>query len=497
MNTINRSWRPVQHRFPPRRIWQVASGIILFAIGMIAAFILSSPNPKATTTAVTANESEEPGTRVEVKLTPDKMRTAKLHASACQLRELHDSRTVPGMIEFNPANHLQIKAVVDGIVRRVLIDPGKAVKKGESLAVLVCPEIGMARDALAQCQAELEITKRESRRLDEIADNVGELLKVLKEHPQPAEIEKQFSDKLLGPQRQQIVGAYSKLHLAESVIDNSRALEANGGISGRLLQERRSEREVAKAEFDTACEESKFAVTQAREKARTAMEHAERMVAVSREKLESLGVANSESESGSQTALSDLVLKAPFAGVIQEASAVAGAPISAGQSLFVLADTQSLWVSAEVPQRDWNALDGEAQHELVLRFPGLSDSEVAATVRFTSGKISPETHTLSIVGELQNRAAHFRPGMFVWVSIPVGQPRRVLAVPAAAIVQNEEAKFVFVAASADTFRRVDVTTGLETPDWVEIKEGLTEGQEVVDSGTFALKSELLLEHEAG
>jgi multidrug efflux pump subunit AcrA (membrane-fusion protein) len=77
----------------------------------------------------------------------------------------------------------------------------------------------------------------------------------------------------------------------------------------------------------------------------------------------------------------------------------------------------------------------------------------------------------------------------------MGQPRRVLAVPASSIVQHEQTRFVFVADGPDTFRRVDVITGLETPDWIEIKDGLKAGQDVVDAGTFALKSELLLERE--
>jgi multidrug efflux pump subunit AcrA (membrane-fusion protein) len=133
----------------------------------------------------------------------------------------------------------------------------------------------------------------------------------------------------------------------------------------------------------------------------------------------------------------------------------------------------------------------------MLRVPGLSNSEISAQIKFTAGRISPETHTLSIVGELDNHEGRFRPGMFVWVAVPISHPQRVLAVPTSAIVLHEETKFVFVADSADTYHRVDVTTGLETPEWVEITAGLNEGQEVVDAGTFALKSELLLEHEAG
>ena len=110
--------------------------------------------------------------------------------------------------------------------------------------------------------------------------------------------------------------------------------------------------------------------------------------------------------------------------------------------------------------------------------------------------VSSAVHSLTTSENMQSSL--LREGGDLAGSAGAAQPLNAISpVPATAIVQNEDEKFVFVAASIDTFHRVDVTTGLETPYWVEIKEGLTEGQEVVDSGTFALKSELLLEHEAG
>jgi cobalt-zinc-cadmium efflux system membrane fusion protein len=55
---------------------------------------------------------------------------------------------------------------------------------------------------------------------------------------------------------------------------------------------------------------------------------------------------------------------------------------------------------------------------------------------------------------------------------------------------------VFVPEGADRFRRVGVTTGIESGDFVEVTRGLTVGQQVVSQGAFVLKSELLLEKEA-
>jgi cobalt-zinc-cadmium efflux system membrane fusion protein len=99
------------------------------------------------------------------------------------------------------------------------------------------------------------------------------------------------------------------------------------------------------------------------------------------------------------------------------------------------------------------------------------------------------------VAEIDNQEGLFRPGMFVWVTISHDATVRRLVVPTSAIVRQDGAPLVFVPDGERSFRRIDVETGLETPEWIEIKSGLSLGQPVVTQGGFFLKSELLLERE--
>jgi multidrug efflux pump subunit AcrA (membrane-fusion protein) len=71
----------------------------------------------------------------------------------------------------------------------------------------------------------------------------------------------------------------------------------------------------------------------------------------------------------------------------------------------------------------------------------------------------------------------------------------VPAVPASAVVEHERRRFVFVEESPGEFRRVDVRTGREEGEWIEIRSGVKVGDRVATAGAFALKSELLLERE--
>ncbi len=475
-------------------ILPAALAIVGLLAATVIAIMMSLPHAKATT-----DEPEKKNGDVAesvVNLTADKLRVAQLHVAACQVRELSEFRTVPGKVTYNEAHHWEVKTPVGGVVKHVFVTREQLVKKGDPLATVNSRDIGLARDEVAKCKADLAIVKTQAQWAEQVAVNVGNLLAFLKQHPASADVEKNFDQKLLGEHREKILGAYSKLILAEELVKGTRPLENTGAISARVIQEHRSDREVVAAAFQSACEQSQFEAAQARDKSLADVQHAERLLAISHQRLESLGAAPADVHDGSGDALSELVLRAPFDGVIAERSVVDAAQVPAGQTLFVLADTATVWVTAELHERDWNDLATAQRYDLLVRAPSLKEGKAVARVKFTEGRISPETRTVSLVGELENPLGQFRPGMFVWVSVAVEKPRPVLAVPAGAILRHEQVSFVFVAEGPEAFRRVDVTPGLETPDYVEIKSGLTAGQQVVDQGAFYLKSELLLEREA-
>ena len=117
---------------------------------------------------------------------------------------------------------------------------------------------------------------------------------------------------------------------------------------------------------------------------------------------------------------------------------------------------------------------------------------MSAKVARLSPAADPTTHTYSI--KLDIAAPGLRSGSFARVLFPTGK-RSVLAVPAAAVMRHEGRAFVFTPADTEGFRRIDIETGIEADDFVEVKRGLEPGQKIVAKGAFLLKSELLLEDE--
>jgi cobalt-zinc-cadmium efflux system membrane fusion protein len=430
-----------------------------------------------------------------VQLTPEKFAAADLHTTTARMAPVQLTRPVPATITYDAARRVPVNSPVAGVVGRVLVEPGQQVAEHQPLAELSSPEVGLARDEVLRRSAEQELARRQLAFSEQIAKNVEELLAQLAQKPKLEDLERTLAEKTLGEYREKVVAAYSKLVLAEATLASTGTLET-GTLSKRLVEERRSSREVAAAQLSSACETARFAAAQDRDKHKAAAEQAERLLSVAQQTLANLlgPLADMQPVTDRQR-LSELVLLAPIAGKVEERTAVQAARASPGAPLFVLANTQSLWVSAEIHERDWAALEIAAGSEIAIRVPALNEAEFTAKVKFFGGQVAAETRSVPLIAELPNPEGRLKPGLYAWALVPLEKPRDALVVPASAIMRNENQPFVFVPAGERTYRRIDVTLGLESGDLVEILSGLKAGDTIVDRGAFFLKSELLLERE--
>jgi RND family efflux transporter MFP subunit len=443
---------------------------------------------------VVPDQNEPAGAPMKVQLTDEKLIAADLHTTAAILDSVQLTRPVPATITYDKARKVPIHAPVGGVVVKVLVEPGQQCDLHQPLAELSSPEVGMARDEVLQHQAELALAKQQQIYSEKIAQSVEELLAQLREKPMLQDLDEWLNKQTLGAYRETIVPAYSKLVQAERLVNSGNALV--GTLSKSLVEERRSNREVAAALFAAACENARFAAEQERGKAKAAAEQAERHLAVKEQALATLlGPHADVTGVISRTRLSELLLLAPIAGRVEEHSAVTALRVAAGAPLFMLADTSVMWVSAEIHERDWSALEVAPRGDIRVQIPALKNAEFTATVRFVGSQVAAETRSVPLVAELPNGDGRLKPGLFAWALAPLELPRQALIVPQGAIMRHENQPFVFVPAGERTFRRVDVALGIESRGRVEITAGLNAGDTVVDRGAIFLKSELLLERE--
>lgn len=446
-----------------------------------------------------------------VTLPPGTAGAADIALAPVEMRKIREHLTVPGRLDYDARYRLDYASPVDGIVSRVFVQVREKVRKGDSLAEVSSPGVGMARDEVRKREADREIEKKAADWSVTIADNVAALLEVLSTRPPLETVEQQFKGRLLGAYREKILGAYSRLVFVEKVNASTRQLGEGGVLSGRIIEERTSNLEVAKASFMAACEEARFLTRQDRDRATAALEQAERLVQISKEHLRTLvgskldadvggkgaadGVVDVEGEEAAAGALSALVLRTPFDGLVEDVFVARGERVQAGDRLFVVADTSTLWVRAQIHERQWTMVEIKEGQEVKVNIPGSAEHDTTARISHVGATVEAESRSVPLVAELKNDDAHYKPGMFVWVDLPQGQLRDVPTVPAAAVVRHEGQAFVFVPEGDGRYRRVNIDAGADSNGLVEVKSGLEAGQQVVAKGAFTLKSELLLEDE--
>lgn len=489
--------RPVKRRI----LWGIAT-LVLVAAGSFLVFTMKPWERWAGAAGDSRAAADSPakGPRERVELPPGKIEAAKLRAVSVGTQPLQQVRTVPGKIDYNGVQRVELKAPVDSIVQKVLVKPGDAVAPGTRLAQLDSPEIGLVRADVERNRAELAIAQQAREWSEDVTRNLEDLLKFLDGKRKPQQVEKQFEDKILGDHRQHVLGAYAKYLFAEELWTSTQPLADKGSISLAVVKQRESNRDVAREEFRGVAEQSRFDAVQQRDKARSARKYAEQVLQVSQQKLQTLLGAFSQlvevppaAGAGDGRELTRFYLISPIAATVQQRFIADAQRVAAGTLLYVVANTDTLWVTADIRERDWQALTLREGQTITVRIPALGDREFEARVNYIGGAVSPETLAIPLIADLANPEHLLKPGLFAWVSLPLGPANKALVVPASALLTHEGKHFVFIEDGPGAFRRRDVTTGVEMRQWVAITHGLQGTERVIDRGAFLLKSELLLE----
>lgn len=182
---------------------------------------------------------------------------------------------------------------------------------------------------------------------------------------------------------------------------------------------------------------------------------------------------------------------APFAGVVTMRYVDPGAfvPAATGSSNPAAAAIVTLMdystVRAEVAVPEIEAARVKAGQPVILATDALPGRTFRGQVSRHSGALDEGTRSLSVEADFPNADGTLRPGMYAMIRIGVDLHTGALLVPAAALVREKAAGFLFTLAEGKAMR-VPVKYGFNDGANVEILEGIAENARVLVPGKVAL-----------
>jgi len=215
------------------------------------------------------------------------------------------------------------------------------------------------------------------------------------------------------------------------------------------------------------------------------------MLGAARKKLIPLGLTDAEIDAlvAEKSVRPFLPVRAAIAGVIIESNAIAGSHVASGASLFKIADPSILWACINIYEKDLAVI--RPGMKAVLHTQAYRGEEFRGRLVLVGETMDAKTRTVEGRIEVPNPTRRLKPGMYIEASLETPEERRVLVVPESAVQEFQARTVVFVQAGPTSFVLRPVETGEHTGGIVEIAQGLKEGEKVVTSGSFLIKSEML------
>jgi Cu(I)/Ag(I) efflux system membrane fusion protein len=179
---------------------------------------------------------------------------------------------------------------------------------------------------------------------------------------------------------------------------------------------------------------------------------------------------------------------APAGGTVIAKRIINGQRVLAGDELYRIADLSHVWVIADVAESDLGAIKPGTRATATFR--AYRSQPVDATVTFIYPEVRAETRTVRVRIEVPNPDELLKPDMYADIVFHVdGDRTPVTSVPTSAVIDNGTQQIILVSKGDGRFEPRSVKLGRRGEGYVEIVEGLGQGEEIVTTATFLIDAE--------
>lgn len=250
----------------------------------------------------------------------------------------------------------------------------------------------------------------------------------------------------------QVVQAQGNLMAAQSTLEQAEldyrrysALESQGAVATQVLDNARTKRDLAVGQVQSA----------------------QGALALMQEKLNN----------------ADIVV--PRDGVVTKRYMQAGTYTKSGSPIVTVADITTLLAKATIGESQ--IADVSVGTPVQVKVDAMGGQEFAGTITRISPMANLPSRTFTAEIAVPNSDGRLKAGMFAKAAIPAKVHANVLAIPESALVMREDQKTVFVVGPDNKAQQKVLKLGYMEDGWVEVLEGLNEGDTIVTAGQNKVK----------
>ena len=213
------------------------------------------------------------------------------------------------------------------------------------------------------------------------------------------------------------------------------------------------------------------------------------LIRASKERLSALGISNAQIEKlqSNRKVKQRISIYAPQDGVVSELPVREGMFVKPSMKVMTLGDLSSVWLLAEVFERQTQWVEVGQSAEVSLSYiPGKTWQ---GKVEYIYPSLDPKTRTLKVRLRFNNPGETLKPNMYANVKLFGGAKENTIVIPLEGLIRTGREQRVIIALGEGKFEARKVTAGIESGNYVEIREGVSEGENIVISGQFLIDSE--------
>ncbi len=190
-----------------------------------------------------------------------------------------------------------------------------------------------------------------------------------------------------------------------------------------------------------------------------------------------------------------LTFRSPVSGIVTEKKAVQGMRFMPGEALYQVTDLSAVWVVADVFEQDIGLVKtGTIAKVKINAYP---DKLFEGKVSYVYPTLNAASRTVPVRVELANPGLLLKPSMFAQVELPVAAKGSVVTVPTSAVIDSGTRQIAIIQAKEGRYEPREVKLGARSDTYVEILDGVKDGELVVVAANFLIDAESNLKAAVG